>query len=318
MRQRFLTSLLTPLLVMALTGCGKDAAEEGSYDAWTDGLVTVAVGDNLLYFVPTADRQGMMLTYDRTKMTFERLVQMNGGTVGEEEGGTGEQGLVTYQGVVNIPTTVNGKSVKAIDQYAFSGNYNLTSVVVPNSVTEIGPESFAQCPNLTSVSLPQTISTIKAGTFCGKSVPTITIPKSVKTLGRFAFLKNTLLTTVTFETGSQLEAIEASAFSGCTALPDITLPDGIKTLGAYAFNGCTAIKELTIPASVTTIDDQCFKGCSRLKTIHMQSATPPTVKGSAAFLSSAVIYVPAGSLTAYQQADYWNTISSENYKEEGK
>ena len=278
---------------MAFAGCSKDSVEEGTYDYWTAGLVTVEVDDNTLFFVPAADGQGMMLTFDRTQMTYERLVQMNGGTVTAEEGGTGVAGLLTYQGDVNIPASVSGKPVTAIDQYAFSGNLHLLSVTIPSTVKEIGPESFAQCAKLTTVTLPEGITEIKPGTFCGESVSEITIPKSVKTLGRFAFLKNTQLTSVTFADDSQLETIAASAFSGCSALTSIILPATVKTIGAYG-----------------------FKGCSRLLTYHLKSATPPVVTGDLSIASKAKIYIPAGSLEAYQRADYWKDLDSSKFVEE--
>ena len=285
--------LLATLLAMVISGCSKDSAEEGTYEHWTAGLVTIEVDDNFLYFVPAADGQGMMLTYDRTQMTFERLVQMNGGVVDEDEGGTGMQGLLTYQGQVVIPSQVEGTPVTAIDQYAFSGNSQLLSVIIPESVTEIGPESFAQCPKLVTVTLPENITEIKAGTFCGKSVQTIAIPDNVKQIGRFAFLKNTQLTSISFGADSQLETLDASAFSGCTALT-----------------------ELTLPASVKSIGNQCFNGCSKLKTYHLKSTTPPAVTGSAAILSSATIYIPVGSKNDYLNAEYWNTLDITKFVEE--
>ena len=292
MRQKLLYLFVT-VFAMVLSGCSKDSVEEGSYDQWTAGLVKIEVDDNYLYFVPAADGQGMMLTFDRTQMTFERLVQMNGGVVDEDDGGTGMKGLLTYQGSVTIPSQVNGKAVTAIDQYAFSGNAELTSVYVPDGVTEIGPEAFGQCPKLTTVTLPETITEIKAGTFCGKSVTTLIVPKSVKTIAHMAFLKNTQLTMLTFRAGSELE-----------------------TIGASAFSGCTALTELTLPASVTTLENLCFSGCSKLKTYHLQSATPPAVVGDAAISSSATIYIPSGSKNAYLNAEYWNTIDISKYIEE--
>ena len=43
------------------------------------------------------------------------------------------------------------------------------------------------------------------------------------------------------------------AFSGCTALERIVLPEGTLVIGEAAFSGCTALTEVTIPASVTSI-----------------------------------------------------------------
>lgn len=309
-----MNNLLTSALAVTaflLVGCNGDSVEEGSYDTWTQGLVTQQTGDNTLYFVPSADGNGMMLTFDRTDMSYERLVQMAGGSLSTTEGGTDIQGLHVYTGDVDIPESVNGKTVTSIDQYAFAGNVELTSVTIPSSINEIGTEAFAQCQSLTEITLPEGITEIKAGTFCGKSVTKITIPNSVTTIGHMAFLKNTQLAEIDIDAdNSHLQSIGASAFSGCTAMTSFTMPVSVTTIGAYAFNGCTRLTALTVEANVNEMGDQCFKGCSRLKTIHMKSAVPPTVSGTTLSISSsAKVYIPTGSLEAYKNAEYWKTIT---------
>ncbi len=308
MRQRQLLCLLTAILAMALAGCSKDSTEEGNYDIWTDGLVMIEVGDNYLYFVPTTDRKGMMLTYDRTDMSYERWVQMSGGSVAPDEGGSGQQGLLTYQGDVVIPEMVKGMPVTAIDQYAFSGNLQLTSVTIPESVTDIGAESFAVCPNLTSLTIPTGVTEIKAGTFCGKSVAEASIPNSVTKIGHFAFLKNTQLTVVDIDPdNSMLEEIGPSAFSGCTSLADFDMPGRVKVIGDMAFQNCTTLQSITLGEQLTSIGQKVFNGCKKLTSIYMMSSVPPTA--SDVISTTATIYIPKGSLAAYQQAPYWSEIT---------
>ena len=41
-------------------------------------------------------------------------------------------------------------------------------------------------------------------------------------------------------------SIGESAFSGCSELTSVSIPNSVTTIGNYAFNGCTAIKEVTI------------------------------------------------------------------------
>ena len=49
------------------------------------------------------------------------------------------------------------------------------------------------------------------------------------------------------------------AFYGCANLINVTLHEGLKTIGAGCFQ-FTAIKEITIPKSVTSIEDYAFSG----------------------------------------------------------
>ncbi|MBO4660833.1 MAG: leucine-rich repeat domain-containing protein [Prevotella sp.] len=313
MRQRQLLYLLTAIFAIALTGCSNDAVEEGSYDEWTKGMVIVEAGENYLYFVPTSDGQGMMLTYDRTNMSFEQLVRMMGGSVEAAEGGSEIKGLLTYQGDIVIPSVVNGKPVTAIDQYAFAGNVELTSVIIPESVTDIGQESFGQCPKLNSLTLPSGVKEIKAGTFCGNSVTEIFIPDGLKTIHHFAFLKNTRLKTVHINPdNSQLEEIGKSAFYGCSELTDFDMPESVKKVGEEVFYGCSKLPTMTvpsnwtvipmgiygglssltdivIPASITEICDKAFSDCIRLVDIYFEDNSNLKTLGAKAFYNCKTI-----------------------------
>jgi hypothetical protein len=50
---------------------------------------------------------------------------------------------------------------------------------------------------------------------------------------------------VTFGDNSQLESIGVHAFSGCTSLESITIPDSVTTIGVFAFDGCTSLASVT-------------------------------------------------------------------------
>ncbi len=54
------------------------------------------------------------------------------------------------------------------------------------------------------------------------------------------------------------------AFSECTGLTAITIPEGIKTIGLGAFSGCTNLTRISIPDSVTAVGIYAFDGCTSL------------------------------------------------------
>ena len=57
------------------------------------------------------------------------------------------------------------------------------------------------------------------------------------------------------------------AFSNCSNLRSIGLPEAISSIGEQAFSYCSSLISISIPSSVTSIDYQTFLGCSSLTTI---------------------------------------------------
>ena len=67
--------------------------------------------------------------------------------------------------------------------------------------------------------------------------------------------------------GAPITAIGPGAFSGCTALTGIELPDTVTSIGASAFSGCTALTSIVIPDAVKSIGASAFSGCTSLTSI---------------------------------------------------
>ena len=57
------------------------------------------------------------------------------------------------------------------------------------------------------------------------------------------------------------------AFSDCSSLSGLVIPDSITLIGEGAFMNCYSLKSLIIPDSVTSIGDRAFQGCSSLKSL---------------------------------------------------
>ena len=65
--------------------------------------------------------------------------------------------------------------------------------------------------------------------------------------------------------GDNVTSIGCSAFSGCSALTSITIPDSVTSIGGSAFYCCSSLTNVTIPASVVSIESGTFSGCSKLE-----------------------------------------------------
>ena len=88
-----------------------------------------------------------------------------------------------------------------------------------------------------------------------------------KLVGTFKDFTN--LRTVNIPEDSKLKTIGENAFSGCTNLENITIPDSVTSIGLMAFSGCTGLKKITIPDNVTKIDKYAFLGCTELKEVNI-------------------------------------------------
>lgn len=78
--------------------------------------------------------------------------------------------------------------------------------------------------------------------------------------------------------GYKVTGIAAGAFSGCTAITSVVIPEGVATIGSKAFQGCTALASIKLPASIAEIAADAFDGCTAL-TVSLTLQQLPLVKG---------------------------------------
>lgn len=83
------------------------------------------------------------------------------------------------------------------------------------------------------------------------TIKSITIPEGVTSLSESLFQESTSLQRVVLP--DSLETILKNAFLMCTALTDVDLGNGVKSLGYMCFYGAD-LRKLTIPASVESTD----------------------------------------------------------------
>lgn len=95
----------------------------------------------------------------------------------------------------------------------------------------------------------------------------IVIPDGTATIGKKAFSGCTEITSVTMP--NSIKKIESGAFDSCYALTSITLSNKLTTIEDNAFWGCTSLKFLEIPNSVETIGFGAFGNCDALTGVYI-------------------------------------------------
>lgn len=91
------------------------------------------------------------------------------------------------------------------------------------------------------------------------------------------------------------------AFSDCSHLTEIAIPDSVISISRYAFKGCSNLTNIIIPSGVTVISDGTFTGCDSLINIAIPDGV--TSIGRGAFSS-------CSSLTALQVGEKNQTYTS--------
>jgi hypothetical protein len=163
----------------------------------------------------------------------------------------------------------------------FYGCSGLTSVTIPRTVSDI---AFVNCTSLMAITvdpLNPSYSSVD-GVLFDKSQTTLiqypeakagdyTIPNSVTDIGA-AFSGCTGLTSVAIP--NSVTSIGDTLFLGCTSLITVTIPNSVTSIGGAAFDSCTSLTNATIPKSVTNIGDDPFAYCPSLMAITVDPLNP--------------------------------------------
>ena len=199
--------------------------------------------------------------------------------------------------------------LSAIEQRTFSGCQSLEGIEIPASVTEIKTNAFTGCYMMTTVTFEENskLATIGYEAFAGcSSLERIDIPASVTTIDERAFANcahnETIddvavpvhgLEYVTFPEDSQLTTIGKSAFSGCSYMKEINIPDTVTSIGDYAFYSCKNLLSISFPDGITTIEAYILYQGHALKTVYIP-ASVTTIADSAFIFCSGLTDVYYG------------------------
>ena len=87
-----------------------------------------------------------------------------------------------------------------------------------------------------------------------------------------AFSYCTSLTSITIP--NSVTSIGYGVFSACSGLTSFTIPNSVTSIGNYAFISCSGLTSITIPNSVTSIGGNAFYGCNSLNSVTFQGTIP--------------------------------------------
>ncbi len=185
-------------------------------------------------------------------------------------------GHSSFYGCTNLSSINLPDSVLEIDNFAFSYCTALKSAKLSNAITRIGSHAFSKCEGLTSMYVPAAVAEIDAGAFNGLLLESFQvdpentvyhsdnnclIETETKTL--ISGFKNSII-----PSDGSVTSIAGSAFSDCTNLTSVEIPETVTSMGSSAFYGCTNLETVTIKG-LTTISDYAFLGCSNLTSVRL-------------------------------------------------
>lgn len=177
------------------------------------------------------------------------------GTLETVKIGKGEIGDRAFSNCKNLTTVELGGGVTSIGKSAFFKCTQLSSIAIGSGVTSIGTSAFNGCTALTNANIGSGVIGATAFQDCTR-LTDVTLGDGVTSIGTNAFLRCTALTSISI--GSNVGTIERFAFSGCTALEEVTIPAAQVKSGA--FSNATALKRVTFGNNVTNIAAGVFNG----------------------------------------------------------
>lgn len=123
---------------------------------------------------------------------------------------------------------------------------------------------------------------------------------------------------ITELTAKDLEGVTKIRYACFEAglLVSVEIPDSVTTIEEWAFIDCEYLENLTIGKGVTNIGFDAFGGCLALTEMTIKATVPPTISKSSFPSWLTTIYIPVGTLNAYQMATNWSTYASKFVEKE--
>ena len=179
--------------------------------------------------------------------------------------GIGEGTLDGFKNLKKV--TVKSTVCKTIADKVFYDLEKLETADLGKSLVSIGEESFRLCTSLRSITLPATVKTIGRGAFWSSGLEEISLPGSLENLGENAFQVCRKLKAI--EIPGKIKSIPKQCFYGADMLETAVISNGVEQIAVSAFQGCSNLKTISIPATVAMVGNAAFESCTKLEKLDL-------------------------------------------------
>lgn len=170
-----------------------------------------------------------------------------------------------------VKTIVVGDGITSVGNCAFMNMSALENVNLPDSVVGIGDSAFEFCKNLKSVNTPKNLKKIGDLAFADcAALESFEFVNTIEQIGVYAFSNCVSLEEVGLEK-LNLTEISEGAFSGCSSVSVVNLPDNVTKIGEGAFYLCSALGSIDLREGLEVIGDRAFFCAENLKNVNINN-----------------------------------------------
>ncbi len=170
---------------------------------------------------------------------------------------------------------VGTNQIKLCDYHGADKNLVVPESIFGDTVVSVDFMAFANCEN-------------------SSVIETITLPETMTSLDRFAFMGMTNLKSINIP--ASCTTIGSGLFQGCTSLTDIKLDADITVIPSQLFYQCSSLKSFDVPETVTEIQNHAFSECPSLESVYIPASVDTIGKYAFKNTTGVTIYGHKGTL----------------------